>query len=45
VLIVVLLVSWLAKIARGRSGSPYNGLCAIGGLTYLLAIALFRWRG
>jgi hypothetical protein len=45
VLIVVLIVSWLTEIARGRSGSPYDWLCAIGGLAYLLAIVLFRWRG
>jgi hypothetical protein len=45
VLIVTLIVSWLAEIARGHSGSPYDWLCAIGGLAYLLAIALFRWRG
>ena len=45
VLIVVLIVSWLTEIARGHSGSPYDWLGAIGGLTYLLAIALFRWRG
>jgi hypothetical protein len=45
VLIVTLIVSWLAEIARGHSGSPYDWLCAVGGLAYLLAIALFRWRG
>ena len=45
VLIVTLIVSWLAEIARGHSGSPYDWLCAIGGLAYLLAIVLFRWRG
>jgi hypothetical protein len=45
VLIVVLIVSWLTAIARGHSGSPYDWLCAIGGLAYLLAVALFRWRG
>jgi hypothetical protein len=45
VLIVVLIVSWLIEIARGRSGSPYDWLCAIGGLAYLLAVALLRWRG
>lgn len=44
-LIVVLIVSWLTEIARGHSGSPYDWLCAIGGLAYLLAIAFFRWRG
>jgi hypothetical protein len=45
VLIVVLIVGWLTEIARGHSGSPYDWLCAIGGLAYLLAVALFRWRG
>jgi hypothetical protein len=42
---LVLIVSWLTEIARGHSGSPYDWLCAIGGLAYLLAIAFFRWRG
>ena len=45
VLIIVLIVNWLAEIARGHSGSPYYWLCAIGGLAYALAVALFRWRG
>jgi hypothetical protein len=37
--------AWLAAIARGQSGSPYDWLLAIGGLAYLLAVAWFRWRG
>jgi hypothetical protein len=45
VLIVTLIVAWLAEIARGHSGSPYYWLCAVGGLTYMLAVAFFRWRG
>lgn len=45
VLISVLIVRWLVEIARGHSGSPYDGLCAIGGLTYLLVVAVLRWRG
>jgi len=44
-LLVALLVAWLVAIARGRSGSPYDWLLAIGGLAYLLAVAWFRWRG
>jgi len=44
VLIVVLIVSWLAEVAGGPSGSPYDWLGVIGGLTYLLAVAFFRWR-
>lgn len=45
VLIVTLIVAGLAEIARGHSGSPYTWLCAIGGLSYALAVAFFRWRG
>ena len=45
VLIITLIVAWLVEVARGHSGSPYDWLCATGGLAYLLAIALFRWRG
>ena len=44
-LIVALIVSWLVAIARGQSGGPYDWLCAIGGLAYLVAIAVQRWRG
>ena len=45
VLIVTLIVTWLTQIAQGHSGSPYTWLCAIGGLSYALAVAFFRWRG
>jgi hypothetical protein len=45
VLIVTLIVAGLTEIARGHSGSPYTWLCAIGGLSYALAVAFFRWRG
>ena len=44
-MLVALIVAWLAAIARGQSGSPYDWLLAIGGLAYLLAVAWFRWRG
>jgi hypothetical protein len=44
VLITTLIAAWLVEIARGHSGSPYDWLCAIGGLAYALAVALFRWR-
>jgi hypothetical protein len=44
-LITTLIVVWLVEIAQGHSGSPYDWLCAIGGLAYLLAAAFFRWRG
>src|SRR5215467_7796694 len=45
VLINVLIVAWLVQVAQGRSGSPYYWLGAIGGLSYILAVAFFRWRG
>ena len=44
-LIVALIVAWLVATARGQSGNPYGWLLAIGGLTYVLAVAWFRWRG
>jgi len=43
--IVALIVARLVATARGQSGSPYGWLLAIAGLTYLLAVAWFRWRG
>ena len=45
VLIITLIVAWLTEIAQGHSGGPYAWLCAIGGLSYALAVAFFRWRG
>jgi hypothetical protein len=44
-LLVTVIVAWLVEIARGHSGQPYDWLGAIGGLAYVAAIALFRWRG
>jgi hypothetical protein len=40
-----LIVAWLVRIAGGASGSPYDWLLALAGLTYLLSVVLFRWRG
>ena len=42
--IVALIVAWLVATARGQSGSPYDWLLAIAGLSYVLAVAWFRWR-
>jgi hypothetical protein len=39
------IVAWLVAIARGQNGHPYDWLLAVSGLTYVLAIAFFRWRG
>jgi hypothetical protein len=35
----------MVATARGENGHPYDWLVAIGAVTYLLAIAFFRWRG
>ena len=45
VLVITLIVAWLVEIARGHSGHPYDWLGAIAGLTYIAAVAFFRWRG
>jgi hypothetical protein len=45
VVLITMIVAWLVQIAQGRSGNPYGWLLAVSGLAYLLAIALFRWRG
>ena len=44
VLIITVIVAWLVEIARGHSGNPYGWLGAIAGLTYIGAVAFFRWR-
>lgn len=45
VVLAALVVAWLVAVARGQSGQPYDWLLAISGLTYVLTIAFFRWRG
>jgi hypothetical protein len=45
VVLMTLIVDWLVAIARGQNRNPYDWLLAISGLTYLLALAFFRWRG
>jgi hypothetical protein len=43
--IIAIIVAFVIELARGHSGSPYGWLGAIGGLTYLTAIVVFRIRG
>jgi hypothetical protein len=43
--IVACIVAFLVELARGHDGSPYSWLGAIGGLTYIVAIIIFRFRG
>jgi hypothetical protein len=43
--ITAVIVVFVIELARGHSGSPYAWLGAIGGLTYVVAIVIFRIRG
>ena len=43
--IMAIIVAFVVELARGHSGAPYTWLGAIGGLTYLAAIIVFRIRG
>jgi hypothetical protein len=45
VLVSVIIVMWMVELARGHDGNPYGALGALGGLSYLVAIAFMRWRG
>jgi hypothetical protein len=45
VVITTIIVAFLVEVARGHDGSPYAWLGAIGGLAYLVAIAVLRLRG
>jgi hypothetical protein len=44
-LFAAIMVAFFVEIARGHDGSPYYWLGAIGGLTYLMAVTVFRLRG
>jgi hypothetical protein len=43
--ITAIIIAFLVELARGHNGSPYSWLGAIGGLTYIAAIIIFRIRG
>jgi hypothetical protein len=43
--ILAIIVAFIVELAKGHTGSPYGWLGAIGGLTYLVAIVVFRIRG
>jgi hypothetical protein len=44
VVILVIIGAFLVEVAQGHDGSPYSALGAVGGLAYILAVALLRWR-
>ena len=43
--IAAIIIAFIVELAKGHSGAPYDWLAAIGGLTYLIAIVVFRIRG
>ena len=43
--IIAIIIAVVIELARGHSGSPYAWLGATFGLTYLVAIVIFRIRG
>jgi hypothetical protein len=44
VLIAVIIGAFLVEVARGEDGEPWSQLGALGGITYIVAVALLRWR-
>jgi hypothetical protein len=44
-MILAVIIAVIVELARGHDGNPYAWLGAIGGLTYIAAIVLFRIRG
>lgn len=45
VLIAVIIGAWLVEIARGDDGSPFAALGAVGGVAYIVIVAVLRRRG
>ena len=44
VVITVIIGGWLWEVANGDDGSPYVQLGAVGGLAYVVAVAVLRQR-
>ena len=42
--ILAIIGGWLYEVASGRDGNPYTWLGAVGGLAYILAVAVLRRR-
>ncbi len=44
VVIAAIIVMFMVEIAQGEDGAPYSLLGALGGVTYIGALAWLRWR-
>ena len=40
----VLIGAWLWELSQGRDGGPYGQVMAVGGLAYVVAVAVLRLR-
>ncbi len=45
VVLLAVIGMFVVEIARGQDGSPYYQLGALGGVTYLVALVVLRYRG
>ena len=45
VTILFVLGAWLYEVARGEDGSAFALIGAVAGLSYVIAVAVLRWRG
>ena len=43
--ITAVIIAFLVELARGHNGDPYSWLGAIGGITYIAAVIIFRICG
>jgi hypothetical protein len=43
--ITAIIIAFVVELARGRDANPYGWLGAIAGLSYLIAVIVFRIRG
>lgn len=44
VLVTAVIVGFIVEIAQGKDGQPYSMLGAIGGLSYVVALIVLRFR-
>ena len=44
VVILAVIVGFVVEIARGEDGSPYSALGALGGVSYIAALVVLRFR-
>ena len=42
--ILVLIGGFVYELAQGKDGQPYSLLCAVAGVSYLVALIWLRWR-